>query len=77
MALRDDLIAYHTRRADVEAIIKEERRTATPELRWQQINAAYAIAKGLGLLREDPGEAEVYERWARLKEKAVIRPLKV
>ena len=68
--LKDDLRAYQARWADVEAFVAEERRTASLELRWQQLNAAYAMALGLGLLQEDPSEAGVFERWAKLKEKA-------
>jgi len=33
------------------------------------LNAAYALAKGLGLLQPDPSEMEVFQRWAKLKEK--------
>jgi hypothetical protein len=70
MALKDDLKAYKARWAEVEAVVKEEQKTASLELRWRKLNTAYAMAKGLGLLREDISEVEVYERWARLKEKA-------
>lgn len=60
----------------METVVAEERRTASLELRWQQLNTAYAMAKGLGLLREDPSEAGVFERWAKLKEKAANQPPK-
>lgn len=70
MTLKDDLRAYKARWADVETFVTEERRTASLELRWQQLNAAYAMALGLGLRQEDPSEAGVFERWAKLKEKA-------
>jgi hypothetical protein len=70
VTLKDDLRAYKTRWVDVEAVVADERRTASLELRWQQLNAAYAMALGLGLLKEDPSEAGVFERWAKLKEKA-------
>jgi len=70
MSLKDDLKAYQARWTEVEAVVKEERRTASLELCWQQLNTAYAMAKGLGLLREDPSEAGVFEQWAKLKEKA-------
>jgi hypothetical protein len=76
MTLKDDLKAYQARWAEVEAVVSEERRTASLEIRWQQLNAAFAMAKGLGLLREDPSEAEVFERWAKLKEKAESQPPK-
>jgi hypothetical protein len=71
MTLKEDLKAYQARWAEVEAFVTEERRTASLEIRWQQLNTAYAMAKCLGLLREDPSEAGVFERWAKLKEKAV------
>jgi hypothetical protein len=77
MTLKDDLKAYHARWAEVEAVIKEERRTASLELRWQQLNTAYSLARDLGLLREDPSEAGVFERWAMLKEKADSQITKV
>ena len=70
MTTRENLKAYLDRWAVVESIVEEERRTASFELRWRQLNAAYAMAKGLGLLAEDPSEAGVFERWAKLKEKA-------
>lgn len=55
----------------VEEVQMEERRSASLELRWQQLNAAYGLAKGLGLLQPDPDEMEVIKRWAILKEKAI------
>ena len=70
MALKDDIKAYQSRWVEVDAMIKEERKTASLELRWLQLNTAYALAKGLGLLSEDPSETGVFERWAKLKEKA-------
>jgi hypothetical protein len=77
MTLKDDMKAYQARWAEVEAVIKEERRTASLGLRWKQLNTAFAIAKGLGLLREDPSESGVHEKWAKLKEKAAGQSPKV
>jgi hypothetical protein len=77
MTLKDDLKAYQARWAEVEAVVAEERRTASLELRWRQLNTAYAMAKGLGLLRKDPSEAGVFERWAKLKDQAANQPTKV
>jgi hypothetical protein len=68
MTLKQDLMEYQARWAEVEAIIKEERRSASLELRWRQLNTAYAMAKDLGLLRPDPSEIGVFEQWAKLKE---------
>ena len=62
--------AYQARWAEVEAVVQAERQSASLELRWQQLNAAYALAEGLGLLQPDPSEMEVFQRWATLKEKA-------
>jgi hypothetical protein len=70
MTLKDDMKAYQAHWAEVDAIVAEERRTASVELRWQQLNAAYAMAIGLGLRQQDPSESGVFERWAKLKEKA-------
>lgn len=69
MTLKSDLAAYRARWAAVEAVHQVELRTASMELRWRQLNAAYGLARALGLLRPDPSEAEVWERWAQLKEK--------
>lgn len=71
MALKDELRNYRTRWVEVDAVVAEERRTASIELRWQQLNAAYAMAIGLGLRQEDTSEVGVFERWVKLKEKAV------
>ena len=70
MTMKDDLKAYQARWSEVEAVIQAERRTASLELRWQQLNTAYQIGKGLGWQQPDPGKLEVYQKWARLKEKA-------
>jgi hypothetical protein len=70
MTLIDELKAYRARGTDVEAVIAQERLTASIGARRRQGNAAYAISDGLGLRREDPNEAGVHERWAKLKEKA-------
>ena len=71
MALKDDLETYQARWVEVQAVLKEERRTASLELRWRQLNSPYAMARGLGLLRGDPSEAGVFEQWAKLKGKIV------
>jgi len=70
MTLKSDILDYQARWAVVEAVQSEERRSASLALRWQQLNAAYGMAKGLGLLRPDPGEMSVFQRWAKLKEQA-------
>ena len=75
MTLRDDIRAYQAGQAAAEAAQRVERSTASFELRWQQLNAAYGMAKALGLLRPDPSEAEVWERWAMLKTQATNQTL--
>jgi hypothetical protein len=69
MELKELMQAYQARWKAVEKVQLEEHRSASPELRWQQLNAAYGLAKGLGLLKPDPSEKEVHQRWARLKTK--------
>ena len=77
MTLKHDLQSYKARWNAVEEIQAEERRSASIELRWRQLNAAYGMAKGLGLLQSDLSEMEVFKRWAKLKEKATGRPPRV
>lgn len=60
----------------VEAVQREERISASLQLRWQQLNAAYGLAKGLGMLQPDPSERDVFQRWAKLKENATNSRLK-
>ena len=70
MTLEKDIIDYLVRWAVVEAVVAEKRRTASAALRWKQLNAACAMAIGLGFRHADTGETGVFERWAKLKEKA-------
>lgn len=54
----------------VVAVEAEEQRAASIALRWQQTNAIFRLAMGLGLLlaEEDSAEIEaVRRRWALLK----------
>jgi hypothetical protein len=77
MKLKDEMEAYQIRWAELDAVIAEERRSASLELRWQQLNAACAMAIGLGLSLQESDESEVFARWAKLKEKATSRSSKV
>lgn len=70
MTLKRDLIDYKSRWLEVEKFVRQERRSASYELRWKQLNSAYAMAKGLGLLQPDNSERKVFQTWADLKEKA-------
>ncbi len=70
----DEVIAYRERWRAVEAVEREERRRATLELRWRQLNSLIAMAKGLGLVASDASEAGVHARWATLRERATSRP---
>jgi hypothetical protein len=76
MTLKSDLARYRESWGNVETLKREERRSASLELRWRQLNAAYALAIGLGLLVIDPSEAGVIEVWARLKTKATDQSLR-
>ena len=77
MTSKNDLKAYKERWALVEEFENQERRLASVALRWQQLNTAYGMAKCLGWIRPDPSEMEVFQRWAKLKEKAESQPLLV
>jgi hypothetical protein len=69
MDLKELMKEYQAGWKAVEDIQTEERRSASMALRWRQLNAAYGLAKGLGILKPDPDEMKVIERWATLKEK--------
>jgi hypothetical protein len=61
--------AFRNRWQAVSTAEMEERREASLELRWRQLNALWRLAAGLGLLPEEAeGVQEVRERWVRLKE---------
>lgn len=62
------LKAYLARWQAVEEVERQELRTATMELRWQQLNAVIGIAIGLGIFESADDETEVYQRWAILKD---------
>jgi len=67
---RQALRQYRKRWEAVAAVEAAERRAATPEERWQQLNAIVRLALALGLpLEQDPEEIVVWQRWARLKER--------
>ena len=70
MDLKQLMQVYQAGWKAVEEVQREERRTATMDLRWRQLNAAFGLAKGLGILQPDSTEEEVIKRWAILKDKA-------
>ncbi len=70
MNLKEATQLYKERWDAVAMIDREELRKTSIEKKWQQLNSIIRLAAGLGLLKPDPSEEEMYERWARLKEKA-------
>ncbi len=69
---RQLLIDYRDRWRAVEAVEREERRATSVAVRWQQTNAIFSLALGMGLLAagpddQDDQDREVYRRWAVLK----------
>ena len=76
MTLKDDLIAYRDRWQAVAEIERQEQQIASVEVRWRQLNSVIRLAIGLGILKTDQSEEEIYQRWAKLKEKAVSPRLK-
>ena len=71
MIPKDDFVAYRDRWLAVAEVERQELRSASANLRWQQLNAVVGLAIGLGIFRTDPSEEEVYARWAKLKEKVI------
>ena len=51
----------------VEEIHQKEALRSTLELRWQKLNSAFGIGKGLQLESSHSDEMRVYQRWAKLK----------
>ena len=64
-----DIKAYKMRWKAVEQFEREELRSTSIDIRWQQINTLLRIAAGLGLQLEidDMQDNIIYERWAKLK----------
>jgi len=67
--------AYRSRWQAVAEIELQELRSTSIELRWQQLNAVIGLAIGLGIMKIDESEGEVYQRWAKLKDKAANQRL--
>ena len=68
--MNEDMKAYRARWQAVAEIELQELRSTSIELRWQQLNAVIGLAIGLGIMKTDDSEGEVYQRWAKLKDKA-------
>jgi hypothetical protein len=68
--MNEDMKAYRARWQAVAEIELQELRSTSIELRWQQLNAVIGLAIGLGIMKTDESEGEVYQRWAKLKDKA-------
>jgi hypothetical protein len=63
-----DVLAYRDRWKVVAEIEAQERRTASIQTRWKQLNAILRLAIGLGLpLKPDENKLIVYQRWAIIK----------
>jgi hypothetical protein len=60
---------FRARWQAVAAVEAEEQRTASIALRWQQLNAIWRLAVGLGLQLSEPDEQmeAVCQRWVKLK----------
>ncbi len=61
---------YRDRWRAVAAIEQQELRALTPAEHWRQLNRLARLAGAAGLAPEtevDTGEAEAWQRWARLK----------
>jgi len=69
------MIAYQEHWRAVAEIELEELRKTSIETKWQQLISIISLAIRLDIFKADPSEAEVYQRWARLKEKATVQSL--
>lgn len=59
---------FRERYEAVAAIEAQEQRTALLEVRWQQLNSIFRLARESGVTQtESVDEDMVYQRWARLK----------
>jgi hypothetical protein len=68
--LKDDVIAYKERWKAVAEIEEQELRTTSISMKWRQLNSIINLAKRMGIFTQDLSEELVYQRWAKLKEKA-------
>ena len=59
---------FRNRWQAVQELQQKEALGAAHELRWQQLNAAFGMGKGLQLAAKPSDEMQVYRRWAKLKE---------
>jgi hypothetical protein len=74
--MHEDMKAYRARWQAVAEIERQELQAATLDQRWQQLNAVIGLAIGLGILKTDNSEEEIYRRWAKLKNQANNLPSK-
>jgi hypothetical protein len=58
---------YRRRWKEVWKVEQKEIQSSTLEIRWQQLNAAFGLGKGLHLHTRGQDEMRVYQRWAKLK----------
>lgn len=70
MTTKDDMLAYRARWQVVAQIELQELRMTPIETKWRQLNSIINLAIRLGIFIPDPSEEIVYQKWAKLKEKA-------
>lgn len=64
-----DIHFYRERWKEVAEVERRERRALSIAELWRRLNAIARFAQETGLHAADDGEGEVWERWARLKER--------
>ncbi len=67
IVMNEEMIAYRDRWLAVAEIERHELQGASLNERWQQLNAVIGLAIGLGIMKSDQSEEEVYLQWAKLK----------
>ncbi len=70
MESKDEMKYYVSRWKEVEAIQRQEMRSATMELRWKQLNAIFIMAHELGLRlkKSEEEDMSVILKWAKIKD---------
>ncbi|MEW6285338.1 MAG: hypothetical protein AB1509_03845 [Chloroflexota bacterium] len=69
-----DVRRFKERWKAVEEIERQELRAMTLEEHWRKLNAIVRFALEMGMKQDDDnGEMEVFQRWARLKERYETR----
>ncbi len=71
---REDLEAYRARWRTVEAYLRAELRSATPEAKLHQLWSLMQSVDAMGLTAALADDGPVWQRWSRLRSRLGRRP---